>query len=298
MTNVDDRLAESVRQRLLNIARAEGVEHEYLLLRYANERLLYRLSRSASRDYFVLKGAMVFLVWGRELARQSRDIDLLAATAMATEHVVQVMRNLCSLEVEPDGLWFEPDSVQAQEIREQTEHGGVRVRLTARLGAARIQLQIDVGFGDVVSPDPEETELPTLLDFPSPKLSTYAKETVIAEKFEAMIRLGAGNTRFKDFFDIWTLARTSDFDWAVLSESVRATFEHRRTPLPAGTPHALEQTFAEERAAQWRAFLRRVGVDDAPAFTEVLALLRTFLAPLYERPGGGPQSWEPERGWS
>ena len=299
MTNERTNLPASVHQRLLNIARRDGVEFEYLLLRYANERLLYRLSQSTVRDSFVLKGAMVFLVWGREVARQSRDIDLLGRGQMAIERMGDVFRMLCDLDVEADGLRFDAESIRIEEIREQTEYGGARVHLTAYLDTARIQLQIDVGFGDAVSPDPMEEDFPTLLDFPSPRLSTYPKETVVAEKFEATVRLGATNTRLKDFYDLWSLSRSFEFDGKALVGAVKATFERRRLRIPNDVPVALQPPFAEQAESQWRAFCRRIDVDDPPPFVEVTEAIRDFIMPICRsiETGALPGGWNPTTGW-
>lgn len=299
MTDRPRNLPASVHQRLLNVARQEGVELEYLLVRYANERLLYRLSQSSVRDQFVLKGAMVFLVWGPEIARQSRDVDLLAPESVAGDPIGDVFRMLCQLGVEDDGLRFDADSVREEEIREQTEYGGVRIKMTAHLGNAQVPLQIDVAFGDAVSPAPSEFDLPTLLDFPAPRLRTYPKETVIAEKFEAMVRLGVTNTRLKDFYDVWVLASAFEFDGQALAEAVRATFQRRRTELPTETPLSLQSAFAEQSESQWRAFCRRIDVEAPLPLVEITEVLTGFLMPICLGLGGGdlPRRWRPASGW-
>lgn len=239
------------------------------------------------------------MVWGQEVARQSRDIDLLGRTQMAAERVGDVFRMLCDLEVEPDGLRFDRESVDVREIRDQAEYGGVRVRLLAYLGNARTQLQVDVGFGDVVSPEPLEAEYPTLLDFPAPVLRIYPKETVVAEKFEAIIRLGVTNTRLKDFFDLWALSGAVEFDGSVLTTAVRATLGRRQTPVPRDVPPALEPAYAESTEPAWRAFCRRIDVDDAPTFAEVTRGIRVFVLPVCEALVGetSPGTWTPADGW-
>lgn len=299
MTEPPRNLPASVQQRLLNRSRRDGVDFQYLLVRYASERLLYRLSQSTVRERFVLKGATVFLVWGPEVARQSRDVDLLSLGPMAVEHVRDTFRMLCDLEVTDDGLRFDPESIRAEEIREQTEYGGVRIRLIAYLGTAVAPVQVDVGFGDAIVPEPVEANLPTLLDFPAPRLRTYPQETVIAEKLEAMVRLGAGNTRLKDFYDVWSLSRAFEFDGAPLAEAVRATFQRRQTALPVETPTGLQPEFAAEREAQWRAFCRRIGVVDSPSFGDVVRAVREFLMPVCVGLSDGrlPVMWVPGQGW-
>ena len=208
-------LAASVRQRLLNRARERSEDFNHLLTRYANERLLFRLAESAHRDEFVLKGATLFELWHDAVYRATRDVDLLGFGEPAVERVQAVFRELCAVDVEPDGLRFLEGSVRAERIRDAQEYGGVRVRLTADLDGARIALQVDIGFGDIVTPGVVEAEFPTLLDFPAPRLRTYPRETVVAEKFEAVVRLGIANTRMKDFYDLWAMATTFAFDWGV-----------------------------------------------------------------------------------
>lgn len=300
MTNDVTNLPASVHQRLLNIARRDRVELEYVLLRYANERLLYRLSQSNTREQFILKGAMVLLVWGREVARQSRDIDLLGRQQIATEHVRDIFRVLCDLDVLPDGLRFDRESVDVQEIREQAEYGGVRVHVAAYLGKARVRLQIDIGFGDAVSPPPLEADLPVLLDFPAPHLLAYPKETVVAEKLEAIVRLGVANTRLKDFYDLWALARSYAFDGPALATAIEATFRRRQTELPSDVPAGLRPEFAERAETQWRAFCRRIDQHDVPPLVEATEAIRDFVMPICAGISSGrlPVTWIPPTGWN
>jgi predicted nucleotidyltransferase component of viral defense system len=268
-----------VRQRLLNLSRQRGEDFNFTLTRYGNERLLYRLARSRYRDQFVLKGAALFQVWSDSLYRPTRDIDLLGFGAPTVARIERVFRELCALEVEPDGLRLLEDSVRAEEIGEQQEYGGIRVHVMADLAGARIALQVDIGFGDPVTPDIEEASFPTLLEFPAPQLRTYPRETVVAEKFEAMVRLGIVNTRVKDFYDVWQMARILSFEGTSLSRAIAATFERRGTPVPDAAPVALSAEFVEERATQWSAFLRRSGLSGSPDFSEVVELLARFLLP-------------------
>jgi predicted nucleotidyltransferase component of viral defense system len=272
-------LPASVRQRLLNLSRKRGEDFNFTLTRYANERLLYRLSSSPYRDQFVLKGAALFQVWSESLYRPTRDIDLLGFGASTVARVERVFRELCALEVEPDGLRLLEDSVRAEEIGEQQEYGGIRVHLMADLAGAQIDVQVDIGFGDPVTPDIEEATFPTLLEFPAPHLRTYPRETVVAEKFEAMVRLGIVNTRMKDFYDVWQIARIFPFEGASLSRAIAATFGRRGTPVPDAQPVALSAEFIEERANQWSAFLRRSGVGGSAGLSRVVELLVRFLLP-------------------
>jgi len=199
-------VAASVRQRLRNLARQRGVDFQYLLVRYGMERLLYRFSRSEACDHFVLKGAALFSLWTDQPHRATRDIDLLGHGDNSIEHLEEVFRQICEVTVEDDGLTFFPDSVRGQVISPHDEYEGVRLTLTALLEKARIPLQVDIGFGDTVTPEPTVVEYPVLLDLPPPVLRAYSRETVVAEKFQAMVSLGMGNSRMKDFFDLWRYA--------------------------------------------------------------------------------------------
>ena len=270
-------LAASVRQRLLNRARERGEDFNYLLTRYANERLLFRLAESAHRDQFVLKGATLFELWHEAVHRATRDVDLLGFGEPAVERIQAVFRELCTVDVEPDGLRFLERSVRAEPTRDGQAYGGLRVRLAADLDGARIALQVDIGFGDVVTPGVVEAEFPTLLDFPAPRLRTYPRETVVAEKFEAVVRLGIANTRMKDFYDLWAMATTFAFD----GESLAATFDNRGTPLPTEPPLALRSEFTAdtEKQAQWSAFLGRIEISPAVSLESITEVLRRFLLP-------------------
>jgi len=228
----------SIHRRLLNLSYARGVEFNLLLTRFAIERLLYRLSISPHRDEFVLKGALLFGLWFPELHRPTHDVDLVGLGSNSTERLRRVFGELCTLAAPDDGLVYDPTTIQVQDIRRTEEYLGRRIRLTATLGKARIRVQADVGFGDVISPAPSVVEYPTLLDLPAPRLRAYARETVIAEKLHAMVTLGRTNSRLKDFFDVWTLARHFSFDGGTLSVAVRTTFERRGTPIARSTPLA------------------------------------------------------------
>jgi len=293
-------LAASVRQRLLNHARAEGVDFNYILRRYANERFLYRLSRSAWQGQLVLKGANVFLVWSRHGFRQSRDVDLLAR-GLPTEDVERCIREVLAADVEADGITFAPDTIRLEEIREQTEYGGTRITFEATLAGARIPVQIDVAFGDPVVPVPTLEPFPTLLaDSPAPVVLTYPRETVVAEKYEAIVRLGESNTRLKDFFDLWVLQGEFEFT-GTLAEAITQTFLSRGTSIPEGPPLTLSDEFVQGVGAErWRAFLGRSDLD-APAFPDVMDLLARFLG----EPAGAARAgvslsaeWNRGDGWT
>lgn len=250
-------LAASVHQRLLDKARQTGRPFNELLQYFVMERFLYRLSKSRYAKNFVLKGALMLNVWERAaLPRPTLDIDVLAKhIANDVESIVRAIQEICAQAVEPDGVSFDPATVRGEQIVEEAEYEGVRVRLGGSLGNARLSLQLDVGFGDVVIPAEEVMDYPTILDFPAPRLRGYSKESVVAEKFEAAVRHGDVNSRMKDFYDIWVLSRQFEFDGATLAEAVRKVFSRRGTELsPDAVP--LKSAFAEDasKAAQWRAF--------------------------------------------
>jgi predicted nucleotidyltransferase component of viral defense system len=297
----------SVRQRLLNRARERGEDFQRVLTYYAVERLLYRLSRSAHHERFVLKGAMLFSVWSGVPHRATRDLDLLGHGDNAVSALEEVFREIFRTKVEDDGIGFVEESIRGEEIRDEQEYQGVRLAFLARLAGARIPIRVDVGFGDVVSPPPEKVTYPTLLDLPAPRLLAYSREGVVAEKFQAMVMLGIANSRMRDFFDVWYLAHQFEFVGARLCGAIQATFGRRRTPLPPQAPLALTAEFHGDRGKQlhWGAFLRRAGLDaHRKTLPQVVESLRAFLLPPtaalakaapFEMvwPPGGP--WRPSR---
>ncbi len=273
-------LAASVYARLLKRTDLGGEDFQFVLMRYGAERLLYRLGQSEHAANFVLKGAMLFLVWTGAPYRATKDMDLLALKSSSSERLRDLFRELCDLPVTEDGLVFAPESVQAEEIREDNLYQGVRVTLLARLGKAKVPLQVDIGFGDAVTPKPVQTSYPTLLDFPAPRLAMYPRETVVAEKFEAMVKLGLANSRMKDFYDIWALSRDFDFDGGVLAAAIQATFKRRKTSLTATMPLALTSEFSNDplKQTQWKAFVRRSRLKLATEGLErVVAEIKDFL---------------------
>lgn len=256
-------LAASVRQRLLNVAKKRRDEFDLILARYALERLLYRLSVSPHGERFLLKGALLFAVWGMDDHRPTRDADLLGFGASEPAAVADVFREVCAIPCE-DGIAFDMNSIAAAPIAEEKVYAGVRVTLRAELDGARIPVQVDVGFGDAVTPEPEQVDYPVLLDAPAPKLWAYPVVTVIAEKFHAMTVLGLENSRMKDFHDLRVIASQFEIETGLLARAITATFARRKTPLPEGAPVALGAEFAADKAkqAQWTAFLRRNRLDD------------------------------------
>jgi hypothetical protein len=221
-------------------------------------------------------------VWDAPMARPTKDIDLLGRLENSLENWSTVVREVCALEVEPDGLEFRPATVKSERIREDADYEAVRIRFDSLLARARIAMQLDVGIGDVMVPGPVEIAYPTLLDFPAPRLKGYPRETAIAEKFEAMVKLGTLNSRMKDFYDIWLLSRQFDFDGPTLAQAVNATFVNRRTAVKAD-PVALTTEFSESEAAstQWRAFVRKGRLVNAPAsLAEAVSGIARFLLPV------------------
>jgi len=288
----------SVRQRLLTLSRNEKRDFQEVLTRFALERLLYRLGKTDYRDQFVLKGALLFVVWSSEIHRYTKDMDLLGQGEPSRERWVAVFQAVCQAQVEDDGLLFEADSVAGRSIREENIYGGIRITLRALLGQARIPIQIDIGFGDAVVPEPE------VADFPAPRLRVYRRETSIAEKFLALVTLGQDNSRMKDYFDIWLLARDFSFDGDVLSAAIEATFIRRRMALPDAVPIGLTTAFAESptKRNQWEAFVRqRVATPEtSPALTEAVARMADFLvSPLQALQSRQPFTahWQPGGPW-
>jgi hypothetical protein len=291
----------SIRDRLLNKARAEKLDYNLLLTRYALERLLYRLSISPHRDQFLLKGALLFDLWFDVPHRPTHDADFLGFGSAEIPHVEEIFRELCCIEVE-DGIEFNPDSVKAAEIRKEANYAGVRVILAGLLDSARCPAQVDIGFGDAVVPGPEEALYPIILgDMLEPHRRVYPRYAVVAEKLEALTSLGMLNSRMKDFFDLWVLARYSDFDGGILLRAVAATFERRRTRFPSGVPIGLSDEFATDaqKGRQWQAFLRKNAIDPIP-LAEVVTDLRKFLLPVLESASANTShdlAWRAGDGW-
>jgi predicted nucleotidyltransferase component of viral defense system len=270
---------DSIRQRLLNIARQNGEEFQLTLDRYAVERLLYRLSISPYRDDFVLKGALLFRHWLDQSHRPTRDADFLGFGTPDPGRIATVVQALCQADVD-DGLVFDLPRMSVDAIRETARYDGLRVQLKARLGTATCVIQWDIGFGDAITPAPEEVRFDTMLeDVPSPVLRIYPRETAFAEKLEAIVVLGMGNSRMKDYFDLLSLIREARMAPASLTQAITATFARRATPLPAELPIGLTATFALDKTKrlQWRAFLDRSRLE-APALEETVAEIAAVVS--------------------
>ena len=265
--------------------------------------MLYRLTQSEHRDVFILKGAMLFQLWVDQRHRPTRDLDFLGRGEKSIRRFEQIIREVCKIAVEDDGLKFNAESVRGDVIKEDQEYDGVRLTLDCRLENARIPIQIDIGFGDVVTPAASEVTYPVMLDFPAPILSAYSRESVVAEKFQAMVMLGVVNSRMKDFYDLWVLAKRFDFQGPILCEAIRATFERRRTPIPDNVPVALSPVFFKDQAkqAQWLAFVSKSRLNDVgTGIEEVLLVLRDFLvSPMQSVAAGNmlEMVWPPSGPW-
>ncbi|MCK5036753.1 MAG: nucleotidyl transferase AbiEii/AbiGii toxin family protein [Candidatus Sabulitectum sp.] len=272
-------IAASVRQKLLNYSREKKEDFNLVLTRYAQERLLYRLSKSEYADDFVLKGGLMFLVWEDNPYRVTRDMDFLGYGEDSSSRMIEVFKSLSNAEF-PDGLVFDTDSVKAKEIRGMQEYNGIRIELCASLKKALIPLQIDIGFGDAIFPESEMNEFPTIMDMPSPFLHTYSRYSVVAEKYEAMVKLGIANSRMKDFSDIWMMSKMFSFDGTATSKAIRATFERRKTEIPHSLPEALTNAFANDsvKKIQWLAFVKRSRSITSPdGLEELITFIRGFL---------------------
>jgi predicted nucleotidyltransferase component of viral defense system len=296
-------LSASVHQRLLNLSKQRGEDFQFTLDRYAAERLLYRLSQSQHRERFVLKGAVLYSVWSPQTYRATRDVDLLGWGDPSAAGLRGIFREICQVQVEDDGLTFPADSVTVEEIREDQVYGGVRVKLTGLLGRARANVQVDVGFGDTITPAPVEVECSSLLGFPPPVLRAYPRESVVSEKFEASVALGMANSRMKDFHDLHYLSQEFEFEGARLRSAIVATFGRRRTALPTETPVALSERFYQDRdkMTQWSAFLRRTpGLAVDLTLEAVCLALQGFLMPPVEAAATGDAFdlvWSPRGPW-
>lgn len=272
-------LAASIHARLLNRAKERGEDFNLVLTRYALERFLYRLSLAPAREVYWLKGAMLFDLWFDVPHRPTRDADFLGFGAMDIEALANTVREICGITV-TDGMVYDLDSITVEEIREDARYGGLRVRLLGLLGKARCTVQLDVGYGDAVTPGPEEAVYPTLLDDqPPPRLRVYPRASVVAEKLEAVVSLGMANSRMKDFFDLRALAREGVVDAGLLADAIAATFQRRGTEVPVEVPLGLSDEFARDAAkrAQWKAFLGKNRLD-APTLGEVIEEVRRFVA--------------------
>lgn len=302
MNKSNDGLQGSVRTRLLAHARKLKLDYNLVLERYGLERYLYRLSKSPHGDQFVLKGALMMLVWLGETIRPTRDADLLGLGEMDKAALLKIFQEICAIKIEPDGMEYLPDSVIVDDIRKNDPYGGRRIKLKSMLGSANLSLQIDVGIGDAIVPEPVWLDYPSLLNFPKAHLRAYQPETSIAEKLHAIVVLGLPNSRMKDFFDIAVLAERDHFDGATLSMAIKATFERRGTSVPSSTPIGLTLEFAANSAKQqqWNGITQISGQTGAMTLETAIDSARRLLVPVLETLTKGhkfTKSWEPGGPW-
>ena len=277
-----DGLARSMQTRLARHAKAINTDPNLVLTCYAVERFLYRLSRSPHVDRFVLKGALLMLVWLGDALRPTRDADLLGFGDLSDDAVRRIFIDLCQVDVEPDAMVYLADTVRVDPIRAEDAYGGQRVTVQATLGAARLRVQVDVGIGDAVVPPASWLDYPSLLDLPRPRLRAYAAETVIAEKFHAIVVLGLRNSRMKDYFDLHALSRGDAANLTHMDAAIAATFERRKTPLPDTWPPGLSDAFSHDPAkrAQWQTFPGKNRLDAPPLDAVVVEIRRFLTGPL------------------
>lgn len=303
MRRVGEDREESIRQRLRNEVRRRGEDVQFALQRYAMERLLFRLGESRHRERFVLKGAMLFALWGGSAYRPTRDLDFTGYGASDSGSVLEAFREICTAKSVDDGILFDVAAMSSEAIRDQSEYVGLRLHLEATLGSSRIQLQIDIGFGNAIEPPPVDARFPTLLNDPPPRIRAYPQEAVVAEKFHALTVLGERNSRFKDFYDLFVLASQFPFDAAMLTLAIAATFERRSTGIDSTLPLGLGSRFYQNlgRSEQWRAYLSRNRLPGAPSnFATVGDLLQRFLGPLWTALAAGQSihaNWPPGGPW-
>ena len=269
----------SVRTRLLRISKEKNQVFDLVLTHYAIERLLYRLAQSRYADLFVLKGAMLLLTWFDEPFRRTRDLDLLGFGDPAPDAVLDIFIEVLSQTL-PDGVVFDTSAVRISGIREQNEYKGLRIRVDADIGGARITVKVDIGFGDATEPPAEWLDYPVLLNMPAPRLRGYARETVVAEKFQAMVELGKTNSRMKDYYDLWIIGQTFETDWLRLAQAISATFARRGTTIPKEIPDGLSPTFANDpvKCELWEKFKQSLETDPGP-LDDIVAALVTYLMP-------------------
>ncbi|HXR35379.1 MAG TPA: nucleotidyl transferase AbiEii/AbiGii toxin family protein [Candidatus Binataceae bacterium] len=276
----------SVRSRLLALARTKKQSFDLVLTRYVLERLLFRLSESSHRSRFVLKGAVLITTWFPDAYRPTRDLNLLAFSDPSEESILAVFREVCAMRAD-DGIAFDVHGLHVERIREAVENGGLRLRTTANLSRARISIVVDIGFGDAVEPGLQEIEFPVLLGQPAPRLLAYPRETVVAEKFQAMVYLGRATSRMKDFYDVWALSKAYEFDEDRLTRAIAATFERRQTEIPVEVPDALTPAFANDptKRRQWNAFVKDLAASPG-SLEGVVSELAAFLMPFAVRAKG------------
>ena len=292
----------SVRARLLNEARASGDSFDQVLQYFAIERFLYRLSQTEWSERLIVKGAIMLRAWDSSLGRSTRDIDFLGRVDNSPEAVVEVVRECLAVEYPDDGIVFDRE-LEAAAINAERDYPGVRVVLRGNLDGATFKLQLDVAIDDAVVPDPAWIDYPTLLDLDTPRILAYQPTTALAEKYETIVRRDVENSRLRDYYDIWLVSRSRSVLGSELAAAIAATFAHRGTPLSAGIPPGLSETFYEspDARSRWRSFLLTKRVEAPDDLAVVCATITSFIMPpAIAAASGAPfaPKWDPSTGWS
>ena len=283
MAKAPKNLGASIRQRLLNLARAQGRVFEVVLVTYGLERLIYRLSISKHRDNFVLKGGMLVTLWTADEKRVTRDADFLAHGDANEDHLKSVFSEILSL-ASDDGLVFDTDALTAQAIKEEQEYGGVRLKTIAHLGKTRIPITVDIAFGDAMTQTDYTIEYPSLLDLPTGNVRAYPPATVVAEKFQAIVALGLANSRMKDYYDLWAISNIQMIESAALDGAIQATFERRATDIPKEVPIGLSDAFIgdTQKIQQWGAYVASLDIEGL-SLDSVVKTIWAYVGPACER---------------
>lgn len=279
-------IAKSIKAKLLNIAKREKLDYQLLIIRYLYERLLYRLSASDYRDKFYLKGGALLYALEREFPRPTLDIDFLGVKIKNDlAHIKNVFAEICSVACDNDGVSFDIDSITTEDITEGRDYKGIKVTLVAHLDTIKQVMKMDVGFGDVVTPQPLELSYPSLMEeLPQATIMAYSLESVVAEKFQAMIELSEVNSRYKDFYDVYKILRKQSLNMNTVSDAIRATFGNRETGYRPNHP-LFTKGFATnaERNQQWVRFLKKIKLNESLQYEEVMLLITSKLQPIYEQ---------------
>lgn len=282
--NSKNNLVQSIKDRLINIAKKRNEDFNHILIHFGLERFLYRLSKSEYADNFILKGAILFLYWNGEMHRITSDIDLLGKKKVNLDKMENIVKEICNIKVEKDGFVFQSQTISGSIIRKEEVSGGIRIKLKAKLGKAIIPIRLDIGFGDAIVPPPKKIKYPTLLNFPAPIMLSYAPETSIAEKFQSMIKMGIMNSRMKDYYDIWFLSKNFEFEGNKLQQAIKETFKKRRTDIPKEISLALSEEFIQDKnkQKQWNGFKNRIGLFNDLTLQNTVNDIKTFLMPVIE----------------
>jgi predicted nucleotidyltransferase component of viral defense system len=293
----------SIRARLLNLSRDKGRPFQEVLEYYAIERFLYRLCHSPYCDRFTLKGALMFYTWNLDSYRPTVDIDLLGSVENSPENLESIFKEVCQMDIEDDGIQFHEDTIFSQTTQVDSEYYGVRVEFQATLDSARVRMKIDIGFGDVVTPEAREIQYPVLLDMEQPVMRGYPSETVVAEKLQTLMKHGLANSRMKDFYDIWMLAMRFDFDGNLLQQAIESTFEARATPLSVDTFRDIAKDLSVDEFMQsrWNSYVKKSSLPvSPPGFPELIRFIVAFIAPIINQEKGNKvrhQKWLPGERW-